>query len=81
MTEANFVVVFKTKRKSKGGKRDGRHGHTGKVGIIYRCSNGKRGEELHRVNGPNFKEVSRELRRLGNIPTSVTLSSREDTYF
>lgn len=72
MSDAKYVVVFKAKRKSKGGKRDGRLGSTDKVGIVFRFDNGKRCEELHRVTGPNFKDVSRELRRLANIPPNVT---------
>ncbi len=81
MADANYVVVIKVKRKSKGGKRDGRHGSTGKVGIVYQLNAGKRGEEVFRVIGPTFKDVSRQLHNPGPVPVYVTISSREETYF
>jgi hypothetical protein len=81
MDNANFVVVIKAKRKSRGGKRDGRHGHTGKVGIVYRVRGGERGEEVFRVHGPTFRHVSRGLRKQGRVPGNVAISNRRDTYF
>jgi len=75
------VIVIKARRKSKGGKRDGRHGSTGKVGIIYRLKNGMVKDEVCRVFGPTLKHVSRELRRLGLIPNWVSIHRRGETYF
>jgi len=81
MADANYVVVIKVKRKSKGGKRDGRHGSTGKEGVVYRLTDGKRGEAVFRVTGPNFRDVSRKLHKPGPVPVNVAISSREETYF
>lgn len=76
-----FVAVIKTRRKSKGGKRDGRHGHTGKVGIVYRLENGERKEEVFRAEGPTLKHVARLLRNPGPVPTWVRIDSEGETFF
>lgn len=76
-----FVVIIKVKRKTKGGKRDGRHGRTGKVGIVCQFADGKIGEEVYRVIGPTFKDVSRQLHNPGPVPAWVSIDSRGETYF
>ena len=76
-----FVVIIKVKRKTKGGKRDGRHGHTGKIGIVCHFVNGKIGEEIFRAFGPTFKDVSRQLHNPGPVPAWVSIDSRGETYF
>jgi hypothetical protein len=81
MTDAEYVVIIKVKRKSKGGNRDGRHGSTGKVGVVFRLEKGRRVEEVFRVEGATFKHVSRELHNPGPVPNSVTINSRKETYF
>ena len=76
-----YIVAISTFRKSKGGKRDGRSNSSGKVGRIFKDVAGVRGEQVFVCEGPNFKDVSRQLRGSGIIPTYVTIDARKETRF
>jgi len=74
-----YIVVVRIFRKSRGGKRDGRNGSTGKILEVFEDRNGMRGTLLKRFDGPTFKHVSRDFRNGMNIPTYVTFSEKGET--
>ncbi len=74
-------VVIKTQRKSKGGIKKQRGGHTGKIGIIYEQDGSGYEHEMDRFSAPSFKSLSKKMRSTGLIPTHVTLKNKGETSF
>lgn len=75
-----ITIDVKTQRKGKFGRAgsrhagEGRNGKTGKVAVISQD-----GEDVCRISGTSFKDLSRKLRKKYNIPSSVNIAKRGAT--
>ena len=75
-----LIVLVKSFRKTKGGKRDGRNNFTGKIAKVFKDENGMCGDEIFSTKGATFKEVSKELRKSGFVPSYVTINTEGVTH-
>ncbi len=75
-----LIVQVRKFRKSKGGRRDGRSGSTGKILEAFEDNNGTRGKRLYYFKGPTFAHVSKDFRNAANIPTYVRFSRDRITH-
>ena len=74
-------IVVKTQRKSHGGKGKERGGKTGKIATVSMVFPSGEETEPEVYKAPTFRALQRMLRRLGLIPTHVSLKSKGTTIF
>ncbi len=75
------TITIRAKRKSNGAVGSDRKNNTGKVATICAIGNNGNQTELAKVEGANFREVSRALRKTGLVPTHVAINHHGKTQY